>query len=210
MKASSLVIVGAGGHGKVVADAAINAGYTVAGFIDDRLVPGTVVIGVQVLGSIAWLENRLNEYDEIFVAVGDGIRRMEIIEYFLSRGANVAIIVDPSASVSRFAALGTGTVVLAQGAINAGANLGRGVIVNTGATVDHDCVLGDGVHICPGVHLSGNVVVGKTTWIGVGSSVRQSINIGANVMVGAGSVVVSDISDGQVVAGVPAKVRAPA
>jgi sugar O-acyltransferase (sialic acid O-acetyltransferase NeuD family) len=209
MTADSVLIIGAGGHGKVVADAALRSGRTIVGFLDDRADQISMVIGIPVLGPIASLDARVNEFSQIIVALGDGPKRMELIERLLGLGLKIPVIVDPSAIISRFATLAAGTVVLAQAAINAGARIGMGVIVNTGATVDHDCVLGDGVHICPGVHLGGNVVVQRTSWIGVGSSVRQGICVGANVTVGAGSVVVSDIADGETVMGVPAKSRAP-
>ena len=209
MTADSVLIIGAGGHGKVVADAALRSGRTIVGFLDDRADQISMIIGIPVLGPVASLDARGNQFSQVIVAVGDAHKRMELIERLLGLGLKIPVIVDPSAVISRFATLAAGTVVLAQAAVNAGARIGMGVIVNTGATVDHDSVLGDGVHICPGVHLGGNVVVQRTSWIGVGSSVRQGICVGTNVTVGAGSVVVSDVADGEMVMGVPAKSRAP-
>lgn len=207
MSSDSLLIVGAGGHGKVVAEAAMNSGWKVAGFLDDLMEQGSRVNEISVLGPLASLAVHRHLFSHLVVAVGDGPGRIELIERYLAMGLSVPVVADPSAAISRFAALGAGTVVLAQAAISAGARIGVGAIVNTGATVDHDCILEDGVHVCPGAHLAGNVMVGRTSWIGIGSSVRQRIRIGRNVMVGAGSVVVNDILDGQTVMGVPARAR---
>jgi sugar O-acyltransferase (sialic acid O-acetyltransferase NeuD family) len=208
MTTEALLVIGAGGHGKVVADAAVSAGMTIAGYLDDRVAQGATVLGIPVLGPVLTLATHRDTFGQAVVAVGDGPKRLELIKRCLELGLAIPVIVHPSAVISRHATLGAGTVVLAQAAINAGAQIGMGVIVNTGATIDHDCVLGDGVHLCPGVHLAGNVEIKATSWIGIGSNVRQGVRIGPNVTVGAGSMVVNDIAEGQTVMGVPAKVRA--
>ena len=209
MKPRELLVIGAGGHGKVVADAAISAGWSVAGFLDDQVPTGTLIIGIPVLGNIETIHARKPEQFQAVIAIGDATARIAWVRKCAASGLLAPALVHPSAAVSRHASLGAGTVVLAQSAINAGALVGMGVIINTGATVDHDCVVGDGVHICPGTHLGGHVDVGAASWIGIGSSVRHGIRIGANVTVGAGSVVVKDIDDGQTVVGVRATARVP-
>ena len=208
MTSSALLIIGAGGHGRVVADAAASAGWTVAGFLDDGISPGTMVSGIPVLGPATALASRRSEFNQVIVAVGDATTRLGLIKHCMDAGLEVPVLVHQSAVVSSHAKLGAGTVVLAQAAINSGARIGMGVILNTGATVDHDCVLGDGVHVCPGAHLAGDVEIGKGSWIGIGSCVREGTRIGASVTVGAGSTVVADIADRQTVMGVRATARA--
>jgi sugar O-acyltransferase (sialic acid O-acetyltransferase NeuD family) len=200
----SILVLGAGGHGKVVADCALSCGLMVAGFIDDAASPSLQVLGIPVLGPLSELPRLRAADGAVVVAIGDGPTRIALIEHCRSIGLRTPTLIHPSSTVSRFASLGEGTVVLAQAAVNAGARLGLGVIVNTGATVDHDCAVADGVHVCPGAHLAGNVRVGRCSWIGVGSSVKQGIVIGSSAVVGAGAAVVSDVPDGATVVGVPA------
>jgi len=207
--AEALLVVGAGGHGKVVADTAMEMGcWSRIGFVDDRGGYLQQVAGVQVVGCLADLKSLRSEWSAAVVAIGDARQRLGILEGIRDLKFELPVIAHPSAVVSRLATVGAGTVIFAQAAINAGASVGAGCIVNTGATVDHDCQLGDGVHVCPGVNLAGNVRVGARSWIGIGSAVRQGISIGWGVMVGAGSVVIQDVPDAVTVYGVPARVRA--
>jgi sugar O-acyltransferase (sialic acid O-acetyltransferase NeuD family) len=203
-----LLIVGAGGHARVVADAAEECGaWSSIGFLDDRFPELRASGPWTVVGALAQLDVLATAHDELVVAIGDAKARMRIIEQLVTQGRRLATIVHPRATVSRHAVVGAGTMILAGACINPGARLGRGVIVNTGATIDHDCDLGQGVHIAPGAHLSGDVRVGENTWIGVGSCVRQGITIGDHVMIGAGAAVVSDIPSQSTAVGVPARVR---
>ena len=201
-----LAILGASGHGKVVADCAETAGWNEIVFFDDAWPECNINGAWDVVGDTDSLLNNLSSYDGVVVAIGDNsIRRKKQID-LLAQDATLISIIHPSAVVSQYAQLGVGTVVMAGAVINADSKLGSSCIVNTGATIDHDCVLGDGVHISPGANLAGGVVVGENTWIGIGAAVRQLINIGKNVVVGAGSVVVKNVADSLNVAGVPARV----
>lgn len=203
-----LLVLGAGGHGKVVADAAMEMGrWSYIGFVDDQGEQLQQVAGVPVIGRLVDLGLLRGEWSAAVVAIGDARKRLEILSAIRDLNFELPVIVHPSAAVSRLAAVGVGTVIFAQAAVNAGASIGTGCIVNTGATVDHDCRLDDGVHICPGTNLAGNVTVGARSWIGIGSAVRQGISIGKDVMVGAGSVVVQDVPDAVMVYGVPARMR---
>ena len=204
---NGLLIIGAGGHGKVVADAALSAGWGRIAFLDDRAATLSSALGLPVLGTLDDLPSLPGEYHHAVVAIGGAPLRMELTGRCTQIGFEVVSIVHPGASVSRFATLGRGSVVFAQAAINADASLGTACIVNTGATVDHDCRIGDAVHICPGAHLAGNVRVGDRAWIGIGASTRQGVVIGTNAMVGAGAVVVTDVPHEATVVGVPAKQR---
>jgi len=205
-----LWIVGAGGHGAVVADAARAAGHWhEIAFFDDRWPVQTQARGLAILGDVAALRERLlgaaADSAEVVVAVGDNARRLELSQALVAAGARLATVIHPFSAMSPSATLGAGTVVLAGTALNAGARVGVACIVNTRASIDHDCVLGDGVHICPGVSLAGNVTVSDLAWLGIGSSVIQGITIGHAATVGAGAAVVRDVKPMRTVAGCPAR-----
>lgn len=201
-----LLIAGAGGHGRVVADVALSAGrYSEVAFIDDRY-PGLVLEeGWPVVGALANLPSYLSSYGHFVSAFGDARLRLEVLERARQLGFACDPVIHSRATISPHARLGAGTVVVAGGIVNTGARLGIGCIVNTGATVDHDCRVGDGVHVCPGAHLAGNVQIGDRSWFGIGAVARQGIKIGADALVGAGAVVVNDISDNARVTGNPAR-----
>lgn len=198
-----LAILGAGGHARVVADAAEAAGWTVPGLFDREAPPGDHPW--PVLGDADALFARAAEFDGAVVALGDNDRRLQATLDLAARGLALATVIHPTAWVSPRATLGGGTVILAQAVVGTGARLGRAVIVNTGAGVDHDCVLGDGVHVSPGARLAGGVTVGERGWIGVGAVVREGLTLGAATRVGAGAAVVKPVPDGQTVVGVPAR-----
>ena len=202
---NSLLIIGAGGHGRVLADAAMAMNrWGLLCFLDDRE-DLTEVLGLQVISGCERLPEVAHDFSAAAVGIGNAVTRLSFIEQCKQIGLELPVVVHPSAAVSSFASLGYGTVVFAQAAVNAGARLGPGCIVNTGATVDHDCDLAAGVHVCPGAHLGGDVRVGQRTWIGVGSCVKQGIVIGEDVTVGAGAAVVSDAGSTCILTGVPAR-----
>lgn len=200
-----LAILGASGHGKVVADAAECFGWQSIEFFDDAW-PDLQDNGVwPVVGNTTALMGRLADFDGVLVAIGNNrVRHVKLVE-LRTAGARLATLIHPDASVSRYAVIGEGSVVFAGAVVNAGACVNRGGVLNTGCSVDHDCVLGEAVHISPGARLAGGVQVGSQSWVGIGASVRQLICIGQRTVVGAGSAVVCDIPDDVVVAGVPAK-----
>ena len=202
-----LVIIGAGGHGKVVADAAVQMKqWKDIVFLDDNFNSDRPFLDWQVLGSITKLNNSIlpSEYDAV-VAIGSNNMRSVLINRIKEMGFNLPIIHHPAAYISPYAELGYGSVVFAQVAINAGAKIGVGCIVNTSSTIDHDCQLGNFVHISPGAHLAGGTHVGNYSWLGIGSCSRQQIIIGHHCIIGAGAVVVRNVDDYQTVVGNPAK-----
>ncbi len=201
-----LVILGASGHGKVVADTALMAGWDEAVFFDDAWPELKTNGPFSVLGNTDALSDSSHEFDGVVVAIGDNHIRLKRVQEFLQAGLPVPVLVHPRSYVSGDVFLADGTVVFAGAVIQPSCKLGVGCIVNTAASIDHDCVVADAVHVCPGAHLAGGISVGKCSWIGIGASVNQYLCIGDRVVVGAGSVVVSDIPDGVTVAGNPARI----
>lgn len=200
-KSHQLVIYGAGGHGLVVADAAVASGWQVIGFIDDNAGPGATLAGRPM-----WRTTTdTPRHASVIVAVGDCTARQRLIEKLRAGGHALASILHPSAVVSPSAQLGAGVFVGPLAVVNALATLADGVIVNSGAIVEHHNQLGACSHIAPGATLAGGVSVGAFSLVGAGASVRPRIRIGTRVTVGAGAAVVNDIADGLTVAGVPAK-----
>jgi sugar O-acyltransferase (sialic acid O-acetyltransferase NeuD family) len=204
---SALLIVGAGGHGKIVADIARNLGrWGKIAFLDDKYPGSTKVSEWEIIGKISDANKHLEEFRDAVVAIGANSTRLELLKKMLGEGFHFPVLIHPDASVSRDTALGIGTVVCVQSAIDIDTEVGMGVIINAGATIAHDCRLGDGVHVSPGGRVSGGVKVGECTWIGSGAIVREMVSIGTRVVVGAGSVVIRDVPDQVTVVGVPSRV----
>lgn len=202
-----LAILGASGHGKVVADTAEVCGWTEVLFFDD-VWPSLTSNGVwDVVGRGQDLFEIAHEFDGVLVAIGNNAIRQAKLTALVQHGATLATLMHPQAYVSRHANVGAGSVVFAGAVLNAGASVGVGGILNTGCSVDHDCFLADAVHISPGARLAGGVTIGECSWVGIGACVKQLISIGANVVVGAGAAVVSDVGEGMTVVGVPARPR---
>ncbi|MGL4959350.1 MAG: acetyltransferase [Plesiomonas sp.] len=197
-------ILGASGHGKVIADMAELNGFTDIHFFDDRFPQLVQLAHWQVKGNTAQLLGALHEYDLVVVAIGHNATRLQKLHALSQAGAALKSLVHPNAAVSRYAQLGEGTVVMANAAINAFATVGFGGIINTGASIDHDCELADAVHISPGARLAGGVRVGEQSWIGIGAQIKQMISIGQQVVVGAGATVIKDVPDFLTVVGIPA------
>ena len=202
-----LAILGASGHGKVVAEIAELSAWSEIVFFDDAF-PEVSSIGVwPVQGNTVALLNSLSEFDGCIVAIGNNEIRLEKTLTIQSSHDCLVSLVHPSSIISKYAEIGTGSVVMAGAVINSFAKLGIACIVNTAVSIDHDCEIGNGVHLSPGANLAGAVKVGQKTWLGIGASVKQCVSIGDNVIVGAGAAVVSDILNDVVVVGVPAKVK---
>lgn len=198
-----IVIIGASGHGKVVADIALKVGYTDIVFLDDND-SITECAGFPVVGNVAKAKSIINK--DMFVAIGDSKTRERIQNELEKRGTRIVSLVHPNAVVSRRVKIGSGSVIMAGTVVNSDTEIGRGVIVNTCASVDHDCVVESYSHISVGAHLSGTCFVGENTWVGTGAVVSNNCNICGDCTIGAGAVVVKDIEVPGVYIGVPAKI----
>lgn len=205
---SRWVILGAGGHGRVLMAAIRRMGGRLAGLIDPGMAPGTLVLGVPVLGDDAWLAGA--DPAEIHLANGLGLAgwptaRQTVFETWSGRGFRFPVIVDPSAVVAEQAVLGEGCQILPGVIIQPGAAIGRDTIINTRAVIEHDCRIGAHSHIAPGAVLCGNVQVGSRAHVGAAAVIRQGLRVGDDAMVGIGAAVVKDVGDGLTVAGNPAR-----
>ena len=197
-----IVIMGRGGQGRVVMDAAIAAGRHVVGVLDDSTVGEHN--GILVLGTPSqW--PRYKQTADFALALSSQSERVELGREILGARGRGATIVHPSATIAPTVSLGTGTTIMANVTINANASLGDFVIINANCSVDHDCVLETGVSLGPGVTFPGNVVCRECSFIGAGVVALPGKTIGARAVVGAGSVVTKDVAAGTTVAGNPAR-----
>jgi sugar O-acyltransferase (sialic acid O-acetyltransferase NeuD family) len=205
-----LLIVGAGGHAQVIAEAALNRialgeDMTLVGFVDDApKLLGREYLGVEVLGPLADI-GRI-PHDAVIVGIGDNKVRARLFERLRSYGDQFATIVHPRAIVALQVEIGAGTAVFAGAIINTGTVIGSNVIINTGATIDHHSNIGTHAHIAPGVHLGGTVTLGEGAFLGVGVNVIPNRTVGAWTTVGAGAAVINDLPDRVMAVGVPAHV----
>ncbi len=196
----NIIVVGAGGHAKVViATVRAAGGEVVAAYDDDRGHWGRQILGVPIKGPVSGQE--IGDAPAV-IAVGNNRARQSIAERLQAQWVTVC---HPNASVHSSASIGPGTVVFAGSVIQPDATIGAHSILNTAASVDHDCIVGDFVHIGPGVRLCGGVTVDEGVLLGVGAKVAPNVEIGPWTTVGAGAVCVVDVAGDTTVVGVPAR-----
>ena len=207
-----IIIIGAGGHACVVADALLAAGEPVLGFTDaDPSRHGRTLCGLPVLGGDCVLDAHAPPTLKLVNGIGGaGSRHAEPIrrntqQRLSARGWQFGGVRHPSAIVSPFARIGAGAQLLAASVVQAGADVGEGCIVNTAAVVEHDVTLGAWVHVAPRALVCGDATIGARSHIGAGAVVRQGLRLGEDTVVGAGAVVVKDFAGGGVLVGVPAR-----
>ena len=201
-----LAILGASGHGRVLADIAECCGWKNIVFFDDSFPKKVKSEGWPIVGNIQVFLSSMNDYDGCIVAIGDNATRLDKAKLLISSGASIISLVHPSAVVSKYSSIELGSVVMANAVINSFSKIGLACIVNTSATIDHDCELMDAVHVSPGANLAGSVKVSECSWIGLGASINQSITIGKNVIIGSGSVVINNIPNNVLAVGTPSKI----
>jgi len=205
-----VIILGGGGHAKVLIEALRVAGVTILGIADaDPAKRNTFVMGIAVLGDDTVLERHAPGSVLLVNGLGSVERptkRAVIFDAFVAKGYSFATVIHPSAVIAADVTMEQGVQVMAGAVIQPGCDIGANTIVNTRVTVDHDCNLAKHVHLAPGVVLSGDVTVGEGTHIGAGATIIQGIRVGARVLIGAGSLVTKNMPDGVAAYGVPATV----
>jgi acetyltransferase EpsM len=198
-----LVVIGAGGHGLVVADAALTAGFEVLGFLDDdRALLGGQFLGLSVLGPIE-VAHDMDAY--YVVAIGDNRSRKRVVDVLGLPIERYVTVIHPRATVSPYAEVLHGAMILAGAVIGPQAVVGSHSIINHSSSIDHHGVVGAFVHVGPGCHAGGSVRIGSGVFLGIGVSVVPSVTVGDWAVVGAGSVVLHDVLESTIVAGVPAR-----
>ena len=206
---TGIIIIGAGGHGRVLLDALRTDGTAVTGFTDsDARLAGTEIDGIPVMGD----DDQVFEFDTDAVLLVNGIgsignpeRRRKVFERMGAAGYQFKRVAHPGAIVSRGASIGDGAQIMAGAVVQTGSVVGENAIINTGAIVDHDCIFGALAHVAPGATLSGNVRLGAGAHVGAGATVLQGLKLGDNSMIAVGAVVVKNVGDGDTVAGIPAR-----
>ncbi len=193
---NKLIILGASGHGKVIADIAANVGYTDIVFLDDDITIKECS-GFPVVGKTSLAKSMAG--DKI-IAIGNASVRESI-----HRDIKLITLIHPNAVIGRNVEIGEGSVVMAGAVINPDTKIGKGCIINTASSVDHDCIINDYVHVAVGAHICGTVCIGEKVWIGAGAIIINNIEICDKCKIGAGTVVIDNIDKNGVYAGVPAR-----
>jgi len=206
-----ILVLGAGGHAKVLIDALKLRCIEILGLIEQEA-PTTspYVLGLPIIGD----HNKVFQYKPESILLVNGLgttgntdRRKILFLQFKNRGYKFSQVIHPSAVIGSEVELCEGAQIMAGAVIQAGARVGVNSIINTHASIDHDCVIGDHVHIAPGVALSGGVHIGNGCHIGTGATIIQNIHVGDNSLIGAGALVNHNIPANAKAIGVPARVR---
>ena len=196
---NKLLILGSGGHGRVIADIAERTKlFQRISFLDDSFLNSNsskLLNSKRVIGEISKrsIQKYSSEFTHAFVGIGDNKIRINWLKILETMNIEIATIIDPSAEISKYAVLEKGSFINTNVVIQCNAKIQFGSILNTSCTIDHDSIIGEGTHISPGVNVAGNVNIGKFCWIGIGSKIIQNVQIGDNVTVGGGSLVLKDI-----------------
>ena len=194
-----VIIIGAGGHAKVIADIILRNNEELLGFLDDKIEGH--ILGYPVLGKVRDIE-KFSSGAAFIIGIGNNHTRKKIAEI---NDVHWHTAIHPSVCIGNDVSIDKGTVIMANAIINTGTSVGKHCIINTGAIIEHDNILGDYVHVSPGTCLGGTVKVGECSHMGIGSVVKNNINIIDSCIVGAGAVVIKDIHDKGTYIGIPAK-----
>jgi len=201
---STLIIIGAGGHGRVVADCAEETGqYQKIVFLDDCYPERQENHSWKILGKVNTFIDYLDDAYFI-VAFGKNKLRQTLLTHLKEANAKVISLIHPTAYVSKHTTIGNGVVVFANAVINIGGKINDACIINTAATIDHDCTLQNAVHISPGAHIAGGVTIGELCWVGIGASIIECITLETNTQIASGAAVTQSTQKNSLYAGVPA------
>jgi sugar O-acyltransferase (sialic acid O-acetyltransferase NeuD family) len=202
-----VIVYGASGHGKVVADILRSRRMEIEGFVDDDPFKGREASDLKILGDAKWLAERAGRQPVVVaLGIGDNFDRHAIVQRCVKTGIRLLTAVHPSATIATSAKISPGVVIMAHAVVNADAVIGCGSIINTAAIVEHDCDVGSFAHLSPKVAIGGHVQVGDFSWLGIGSTVISNIKVGTGSIVGAGATVVHDVDDWVVAVGTPARI----
>jgi sugar O-acyltransferase (sialic acid O-acetyltransferase NeuD family) len=204
-----LILIGGGGHCKSCIDVIEREGiYHIEGILDAVAEPGSKVLHYPVLGNDALIPSLIDRQHYFLITVGQikssEVRR-KIYEQLVQQKAKLAIVVSPTATVSRYAEIGEGSIIMNDANVNAGSIVGNNVILNSGCLLEHDVVIADHVHVSTHAVLNGEVKIGEGSFVGSNSVLNQEVSIGKNVIIGSGAVVISDLIEPGTYHGVPAK-----
>jgi len=198
-----LVVIGSGGHSRVVVDTASAAGYKLIGIIDINYKgKKETILNTPVIGGLLTLDELNPKHVSVFVAIGDNSKRAEQFYKAQAKGFSTPSVIHPTAFISEHAIIGNGTIVNAASIINSEAVIGENCIINSGAIVEHEVIIGNHCHLCPGVNIGGRVTIGNESFIGIGARVIDNIHIGIKSVVGAGSVIIKDVDSHATVVGI--------
>ena len=206
---NNLIVLGAGGHGKVIADAAESSdSFNNIFFLDDKkyLDKKENLLNFPIIGNLENFNDFIDKDISFAVGIGNPEIRLNWLEKLKGLNCLLPAIIHPSAIISKYSKICDGSVILSNAVVQTSTVVGFGSILNTSSSIDHDVKLSKGVHICPGSRIAGNVSIGEMSWIGIGSTIIENINIGSDVFIGAGSVVVKDIPNGAKSYGNPSKI----
>ena len=202
---NKFILIGYSGHGKVVADAALENGFNIIGYAEKIIIENNP-FNLKYLGDekeesfIGWQLDA-----DFLIGIGENSIREKIFQILINRGREVATLISSTSIISKYSTIGNGTFISNNVTINASAKIGMNVILNTGCIVEHDCNIENSAHIAPGAVLAGNVTIGERSFIGANAVLKQGVVIGKDVIVGAGAVVLHDIPDNMKIVGNPGR-----
>lgn len=198
-----LIIIGAGGHGKVVSSIAKQTKrFDEIYFVDDHSTGS--VNGINIIGKIDCISNFKSGY-EFFVAIGNNKIRKKITDELLESNYLLATLLHQNTVISDSVEIGKGTVIMPGVIVNNDAQIGSGCIINTNTVVEHDCIIGDFVHLSPSVTVAGTTKVGNLSWIGTNATLINNLKVGQNVIVGASGLVIDNLESNATYVGIPVK-----
>jgi len=200
------IIIGAGGHARVIADAILTLGYTLQGFVDlEYTGQKEEILGLPVLGGLEFLDQSNPSDIALAIAIGENTKRSYYYDFFMKKGFFFPSLLHPEAIISDFSHIGGGVFINAGAVVNAEVRISNNCIINTGSIIDHEVVIGENCHICPGAKIAGRVIIGNNSFIGTGANIIDYIKIGHDVVIGAGSVIVKDAQSESTYVGVPGR-----